>query len=188
MEKEIWKDVIWYEWYKISNKWIVISNKQRIKWNGLKQHIWLWYKKVTLCKLWIKKTFSLHRLLAIHFINNDNNLPMINHIDWNKLNNNINNLEWCTAEHNTREAFRLWLNKSSDKNFFKTNHPFKWVFWGLSHTAKKVIQYDKITKFKINDFNSIIDASLITWINKKSISSCCVWRTKTWGWYIWSFK
>lgn len=40
--------------------------------------------------------FTLHRLLAVHFIPNPNNLPFVNHIDENKLNNSINNLEWCT--------------------------------------------------------------------------------------------
>lgn len=45
--------------------------------------------------------FTLHRLLAVHFIPNPNNLPFVNHIDENKLNNSINNLEWCTQAYNT---------------------------------------------------------------------------------------
>ena len=45
--------------------------------------------------------FTLHRLLAVHFIPNPNNLPFVNHIDENKLNNSINNLEWCTQVYNT---------------------------------------------------------------------------------------
>lgn len=43
-----------------------------------------------------KKYYSAHRLVAIHFIPNPDNLPVVNHIDGNKLNNNVTNLEWAT--------------------------------------------------------------------------------------------
>jgi hypothetical protein len=43
---------------------------------------------------------TIHRLIAEHFIPNPGNLPQVNHIDENKLNNNISNLEWCTAQYN----------------------------------------------------------------------------------------
>ena len=46
----------------------------------------------------------LHRLIAITFINNPDNLPQVNHIDCNKLNNDISNLEWCTGEQNMHHA------------------------------------------------------------------------------------
>ena len=55
------------------------------------------------------KKFSLHRLIALHFIPNPNNYPMINHKDGNTLNNSIDNLEWCTASQNTRHAFDTGL-------------------------------------------------------------------------------
>ena len=50
------------------------------------------------------KKFSIHRLIAIHFIPNPNNYPMINHKDGNTLNNSIDNLEWCTASQNSKHA------------------------------------------------------------------------------------
>lgn len=56
-----------------------------------------------------RKKFSIHRLIAIHFIPNPNNYPMINHKDGNTLNNSIDNLEWCTASQNTRHAFDTGL-------------------------------------------------------------------------------
>lgn len=59
------------------------------------------YMEVRLSKNGKSTHFTLHRLLAVHFIPNPNNLPFVNHIDENKLNNSINNLEWCTQAYNT---------------------------------------------------------------------------------------
>lgn len=50
------------------------------------------------------KTFSLHRIIAIAFIPNPEKLPFINHKDCNKLNNSLNNLEWCTRQQNITHA------------------------------------------------------------------------------------
>lgn len=49
--------------------------------------------------------FNIHRLIAIAFIPNPNNLPCVNHKDLNKLNNSLNNLEWCTHSQNSKHAF-----------------------------------------------------------------------------------
>jgi len=48
----------------------------------------------------IRKTISIHRLVASAFIENPNNLPQIDHIDRNKTNNNVENLRWVTQQHN----------------------------------------------------------------------------------------
>lgn len=48
---------------------------------------------------------AIHRLLAIYFIPNPNNLPYVNHIDENKQNNDLSNLEWCTLEYNNKHSF-----------------------------------------------------------------------------------
>ncbi len=52
------------------------------------------------------KNFDLHRLVALTFIPNPNNLPQVNHKDENKINNNVNNLEWCTASQNINYGTR----------------------------------------------------------------------------------
>lgn len=56
-----------------------------------------------------KKMYYAHRLVAEHFLNNPNNFPIVNHIDGNKLNNNINNLEWVTYSENTK----YWKDNSN---------------------------------------------------------------------------
>ena len=62
------------------------------------------YKKVGLQKDGKLKTHRVHRLVAAVYIPNPDNKPMINHIDGNKANNNVSNLEWCTAKENTKHA------------------------------------------------------------------------------------
>ena len=53
----------------------------------------------------VRKQFYIHRLVAIHFIENDNNLSDVNHIDGNKENNNYLNLEWLSRKQNMQHAF-----------------------------------------------------------------------------------
>lgn len=53
--------------------------------------------------------WSIHRLVAITYIPNPKNLPVINHKDGNKLNNTVENLEWCTILHNNHHAISLGL-------------------------------------------------------------------------------
>ena len=113
--EEIWKDVVGYEGlYKISNHGIVLSDrgKKRI----LKQNVSArGYWEVKLCKGGKPSTKTTHRLLALAFIPNENNYPCINHIDGNKLNMELSNLEWCTHEYNMRHAFKnsLIVRRSS---------------------------------------------------------------------------
>lgn len=71
------------------------------------------YLKVVLTKNGIRKTFTVHTLVAIAFIDNPYNKPTVNHIDGNKLNNDVTNLEWATHKEQKKHAISIGL---SDKN------------------------------------------------------------------------
>ena len=102
---EEWKDVKGYEGlYMISNLGRIKSLqgcKYRKQERILKQYKKTGgYYQVSLSKNHKSKWFTVHRLVAINFIDNPNNYPQINHIDENKSNNSASNLEWCTAKYN----------------------------------------------------------------------------------------
>ena len=71
-----------------------------------------------------RKNRNVHRLIAETFIPNPDNLPCVNHKDGNKLNNAVDNLEWCTHSENTLHAFRTGLQKSNGRGEVKkyVNH------------------------------------------------------------------
>lgn len=107
MEKEIWKDVIGYEGkYKISNYGRVYS----IERNGTKGHLLKLrisisgYVMVALTTNKKPKPLFVHKLVLQHFKPNPLNKKEGNHIDGNKLNNHIDNLEWCTRKENMQHA------------------------------------------------------------------------------------
>ena len=62
-----------------------------------------------------RKDFKGHRLVAEYFIDNPNNYPIVNHIDGNKANNNIENLEWSTYSQNNIHAYKNGLNRSKKR-------------------------------------------------------------------------
>ena len=104
---EEWKDIIGYEGiYQISNKGRVKS-LNRIDSRGHKVNEKILrpgkrnnYLHVRLCKDGKFKDYKIHRLVAQAFLPNPDNLPVVNHKDENKLNNNVENLEWCTQKYN----------------------------------------------------------------------------------------
>ena len=176
--KEVWKDLKGFEGkFKISSTGIILNKnnnakvKTRISKDGY-VYVSLYYNK----KSYIK---TLHGLVAKTFINkDDNNNLEVNHIDGNKLNNNIDNLEWITHKDNIKHA---WNNKlfepvrEASRRYGKDN-PF----------AKSVIQYD-LNMNKIKEYSCIAEAVRKTKINKTSIGKCCNNRQKTAGGYVWRF-
>ena len=103
--KEIWKDIKGYEGiYQVSNLGRVKSSYTNSILKGCKTSNG--YLKVNLYKNGSKSTKTVHRLVAQTFISNPENKSGVNHIDENKTNNNIDNLEWSTAKENNNHGTR----------------------------------------------------------------------------------
>ena len=103
---EIWKDVKGYEGlYQVSNIGRIWSvNRQKY----LKPYEGNGYLKIDLfAKNGKRKKEYIHRLVALAFIPNPENLPEVNHKDENKYNNCVNNLEWCTHQYNNKYGTKV---------------------------------------------------------------------------------
>jgi len=153
MENEIWKEIP----LELTNNKpnYFISSLGRFKNN--KGQIINNYKHSTGYKRLVIKNncYLLHRLVALTFLSNPENKQQVNHIDGNKLNNCLENLEWVT---------------SLENNLHKIKN-------GLSNHTKKVIQYDE-NMIIINKFDSIVDASNALKITRSSISDNCRGKTQ----------
>lgn len=105
-EKEIWKEIPDYPYYKVSTFGRVMSNKRYRNGKILKpQPTSDDYLRVGLSKNKKQKLFSVHRLLALTFLPNYYNLPQVDHKDRNKHNNSIYNLRWVTlSEQNINKS------------------------------------------------------------------------------------
>ncbi|MBJ8023716.1 NUMOD4 domain-containing protein [Bacillus cereus] len=123
MESVIWKDVVGYEpFYQVSNTGEIRSKDRKVptrnpeKLATRKGRILIQmtsrngYKKVSLTRnVKDKKQIQLHRLVALAFIPNPESKPFVNHIDGDKTNNHVSNLEWVTEKENAEHASEIGL-------------------------------------------------------------------------------
>lgn len=168
--EEVYKDIEGFEGlYEISNLGNVkslVNNKGVAREKILKPFIsGNGHLQVRLCKNKTSKLLYVHRLVAQAFLPNQHNLPCINHIDENKQNNVVSNLEWCTHKYNINYGTCI-----------------KRVAKALS---KKVYQYSKEGEL-IAVWKSTIECGRNGY-NNGSVASCCRGKRKSHKGYIWSY-
>jgi hypothetical protein len=113
--KEVDKEVLIKLWVKYlprfkyftEEDWKIFSYTKK-RWFREIKPIYDRFKLYNVVSIWGKKILW-HRLILMNYVEQPEGKPDCNHINWNKLDNRLENLEWCTKSHNTREAQRLWL-------------------------------------------------------------------------------
>lgn len=181
--EEVWRDIGGYEGlYQVSNFGRVRS-LDRQAWNGkvwhdkkgvflsLREHN-AGYLSVALSKEGKIDYFLVHRLVGEAFLERGLDKSEVNHIDENKHNNHVENLEWVTPKENMNHGTRVerCLDKFKETGF-----------------VKKVVQMDLEGNF-IAEYESQIEASRQTGVRQGSISSAVLGKYKTAGGYKWKFK
>ena len=137
------------------------------------------YKRVALAKDNKMKTFSLHRLLAIHFIDNPNNYPCVNHKNGIKTDNRLENLEWCTSSQNAKHAYDNNLGRLREWS----NAGLKWL---ERYTYTKIILIDKEGKEYV--FNNTKDACAFANTSLDNISRAIRRGQRTRGYKVYGEK
>lgn len=179
--KEIWKDIQGYEgYYQVSNLGRVKSFPRRGT-HINKIHILKpsknrkGYYQVVLSKNSEYQSKKIHRLVAKAFLENPNNYQQVNHIDGNKENNRVDNLEWCTNEYNMKHAWKLGLRD----NIFKK---------GKGHQRSVVVnQFDLQGNF-IKKWYCVRDIERQLGFDNRNICACCRKKRPTAYGYKWEYE
>lgn len=127
--------------------------------------------------------------MAITWLPNPENYPIINHIDNNRRNNHVDNLEWCTFSHNIRHCYSQGRNPytTEKEKVRKAPKPYLWIpveqydlnnnliqsFESVTHAGKYLVSIGRLGNYRSASSN---------------ISSCCKGKAKTVGGYIWKYK
>jgi hypothetical protein len=184
---EIWKDVTCFDWmhrgmYQVSNfgrvkslehgrihyyneKFIVAWHSEKILKLSINAR---GYFTVVLSCGGIKNTISVHRLVAMSFIENLENLPTVDHIDRDKTNNNISNLRWATMQ---TQGFNRDISLNS-KNYALGLTPCykyksKWLLQWFENGVRKVRRFE--TEYEAKKFiNTVLCTKTLDKLNKPS--------------------
>ena len=178
LKNEIWKDIEGYEGlYQVSNYGRIKSLCRKVNNSNcstrvikeiiMKIHTHInGYCFVVLSFKQKQKPQRIHRLVAQAFISNPDNYPQVNHKDENKLNNRVDNLEWCTIKYNVN------YGTGPERRGTKIGKP--------------VLQISNDTI--INEFKSLHDAARYMKCSVSNIMKCCKGVNKTACGYNWKYK
>lgn len=171
---------VFSHWKRNDHKWEITEQPYR----ELKQTLnRKGYLEVCLESQNEKHHVRVHRLVALAFIPNTEGKPQINHIDCNKQNNSVSNLEWVTNSENHLHKMVNGLNVSISgdnhymKKFQKDEHP----------QCKEVLQISK-NGVILNEFKSVKTAGETLGIDRTSISKALKGHIKSAGGFVWKYK
>lgn len=197
--KEIWKDIAGYEGlYQVSNygrikslerleKTVGIVKQRRRGERMLKETNVYGYRNVCLANNGYKRTVRVHRIVAKTFIPNPDRKLEVNHIDGNKANNRVDNLEWCTRKENSLHSVRVLGNKPKIGQLKPFQFKRGYECW--NKTPVRCVETGEI-------FDSIVAAAKAKNISRGAagrISHCCSGRRcngkniRTVGGYHWEY-
>ena len=174
IDDEEWRTIFDFPNYEVSNKGNIRSKEYNDSLGHLRSSKKL-KKQVNNCgyeyvilssKEEKHKTLTVHRIVAKTFIPNPEEKEDVNHIDGNKLNNNVNNLEWTTTQENIIKRYEIGID---------------------GNNYKRVSQFDKDGNL-VGSFPSSYEAERITGISRTHIGGCCRGERLTAGGYVWKFE
>ena len=174
IDDEEWRTIFDFPNYEVSNKGNIRSKEYNDSLGHLRSSKKL-KKQVNNCgyeyvilssKEEKHKTLTVHRIVAKTFIPNPEEKEDVNHIDGNKLNNNVNNLEWTTTQENIIKRYEIGID---------------------GNNYKRVSQFDKDGNL-VGSFRSSYEAERITGISRTNIGGCCRGERLTAGGYVWKFE
>lgn len=189
-EIEVWEGVIGYEGlYEVSTlgrirrtadsrSELLSPHLHRFLYGRVKGE----YPAVGLSKNGKVKERAVHILVALAFVPNPYNKPIVNHLDGDKMNPLASNLEWATISENTLHAIRMGLIVNPEKNFGIIARPYE-----LNGRARKVYQYDYNGNF-IKEWGCIKKASDFLGVSETVVRAAANGEQNHAGGFVWSFE
>ena len=171
MEK--WSDIPWFEGkWQVTKSWRFRNINYNNTWKIVeKQFKKSWKYRNSMC-------WTIHSLILLTFVWPRPKWYDINHKNWDKYDNRLENLEYCTKSYNAQHSYRVLNNKP--------NINCKWMFWKLNYNHKRVSQLDLDWNL-IENWDCISEVKRKLWIWIANISNVCNWKRNTAWWYKWKF-
>lgn len=157
-------DIEGFEDYQITDDGRVWSKKSNKYLTPLKGR----YYSVHLSKDGVTYTKSIHRLVAEAFVNNESNLPVVDHIDGNPHNNIAENLRWCTIQSNNSTE----IARERKSQALRGRIPTEAITQHTQNTSHKIYQYSLDGEL-VATYDSIREASRQTNFTFSGIRHCC---------------